>query len=94
MHNIATERTWTEAMLRFRFAGQVTAVLVLLGWVAWFFPFDDLVDRYFRGKLVGGEYTLLTELLQNRENLINFNQKKASWNLQPERDELSEKNWA
>lgn len=56
--------------------------------------FDDLVDRYFRGKLVGGEYTLLTELLQNRENLINFNQKKASWNLQPERDELSEKNWA
>ncbi|MEZ6076004.1 MAG: glycosyltransferase family 87 protein [Pirellulaceae bacterium] len=57
MHNIATERTWTEAMLRFRFAGQVTAVLVLLGWVAWFFPFDDLVDR--SGTPLGGDYVML-----------------------------------
>ncbi len=57
MYNIATERSWTEAMLRFRFAGQVTVALVLVGWVAWFFPFDDLVDR--SGTPLGGDYVML-----------------------------------
>lgn len=57
MHNTATEQTWTEAMLRFRFAGQVTAALVLVGWIAWFFPFDDLLDR--SGTPLGGDYVML-----------------------------------
>lgn len=47
----------TEAMLRFRFAGQVTATLVLVGWLSWFFPFDDLVDR--SGTPLGGDYVML-----------------------------------
>ena len=44
-------------MLRFRFAGQVTAAMVLAGWLAWFFPFDDLVDR--SGTPLGGDYVML-----------------------------------
>ena len=44
-------------MLRFQFAGQVTVALLLLGWSAWFFPFDDLVDR--SGTPLGGDYVML-----------------------------------
>ncbi|MEO8268892.1 MAG: glycosyltransferase family 87 protein [Aureliella sp.] len=57
MHNIATERPWTEARLRFAFAGRITAVLVVMGWIAWFFPFDDLVDR--SGTPLGGDFVML-----------------------------------
>ncbi len=57
MTKTATERTWTEAMLRFRFAGQITAALVVVGWLAWFFPFDDLLDR--SGTPLGGDYVML-----------------------------------
>ncbi len=52
-----TASAWTEAMLRFRFAGQVTTALAVVGWLCWFFPFDDLVDR--SGTPLGGDYVML-----------------------------------
>lgn len=50
-------KPWTDAMLRFRFAGQATAALAVIGWLCWFFPFDDLVDR--SGTPLGGDYVML-----------------------------------
>ena len=44
-------------MQRFRFAGQCTLVLVCLGWLAWFYPFDDFLDR--SGTPLGGDYVML-----------------------------------
>ncbi len=57
MQSNETTRKWHGAMLRFRFAGQVTAAMLLVGWVAWFFPYDDLVDR--AGTPLGGDYVML-----------------------------------
>ncbi len=57
MDNTATERNWTEAMSLLRCAGCVTIVLVFVGWIAWFFPFDDWVDR--SGTPLGGDYVML-----------------------------------
>lgn len=50
-------RKWTEAKSRFRFAGQVTAALAVLGWLIWFYPFDDLLDR--SRTPLGGDYVML-----------------------------------
>lgn len=52
-----SEFAWSEARARFRFAGIVTMVLGFAGWVAWFYPFDDLVDR--SGTPLGGDYVML-----------------------------------
>ncbi len=54
-HEAAAE--WREAMLRFQFAGQVTLLIALLGWIGWFFPWNDLVDR--SGTPLGGDYIML-----------------------------------
>ena len=48
---------WEEGRLRFRFAGIVTILLACFGWAAWFYPFDDLVDR--SGKPLGGDFVML-----------------------------------
>jgi hypothetical protein len=53
----AADRSWTEAMLRFKFAGQVTLGVALVGWIAWFWPLNDLVDR--SGTPLGGDYVML-----------------------------------
>lgn len=54
---IEDPQPWHEAKLRFCFAGQVTAVVICIGWLAWFFPYDDWVDR--SGTPLGGDYVML-----------------------------------
>ena len=44
-------------MLRFRFAGQCTLLIACIGWGAWFYPFDDLLDR--SGTPLGGDFIML-----------------------------------
>lgn len=48
---------WQEAGKRFRFAGIVSLVFGLVTWSAWFYPFDDLIDR--SGTPLGGDYVML-----------------------------------
>lgn len=48
---------WQEAGKRFRFAGIVSLVFGLVVWFAWFYPFDDFVDR--SGTPLGGDYIML-----------------------------------
>ncbi len=56
-HFPTTDRSWSDAMLRFRFAGQCTLLIACIGWVGWFFPFDDLLDR--SGTPLGGDFIML-----------------------------------
>lgn len=48
---------WQEAGKRFRFAGIVSLVFGLVVWSAWFYPFDDPIDR--SGTPLGGDYVML-----------------------------------
>lgn len=48
---------WDRANARFRFAGRVSLLVFLVAWVAWFYPFDNLVDR--SGTPLGGDYVML-----------------------------------
>lgn len=48
---------WQEGADRFRFLGMATLVFALIGWAAWFYPFDDLLDR--SGTPLGGDFVML-----------------------------------
>lgn len=48
---------WQEGADRFRFLGMATLVLAFIGWMAWFYPFDDLLDR--SGTPLGGDFVML-----------------------------------
>lgn len=50
-------KPWQEVAERFQFAGIAAWVLGILGWVAWFAPFDDLLDR--SGTPIGGDFVML-----------------------------------
>ncbi|MFY9153520.1 MAG: FecR domain-containing protein [Prolixibacteraceae bacterium] len=50
--------------------------------------FQDIVFRYFRGKLADNEYGLLTDFLQDNTNLEYFRKAKTDWENQPEPDEI------
>jgi len=53
----STIHEWTEAALRFRAAGMAVLVLACVGWLLWFTPFDDLLDR--SGTPLGGDFVML-----------------------------------
>jgi transmembrane sensor len=55
---------------------------------------EDIIYRYFRGQLADGEYSLMTDFLQDEENKAYFDQVKKEWELQPELDEQGQKNLA
>lgn len=58
MNNISVQQfEWQEAGKRFRFAGIVSLIIGLVAWSAWFYPFDDLIDR--SGTPLGGDYVML-----------------------------------
>lgn len=53
----STIHEWTEAALRFRAAGMAVLTLACVGWLLWFTPFDDLLDR--SGTPLGGDFVML-----------------------------------
>ena len=48
---------WQAIAERFQFAGLATIVLGIIGGIAWFAPFDDLLDR--AGTPLGGDFVML-----------------------------------
>ena len=48
---------WKNAAERFGFCGACVLTLVVVGWVVWLYPFDDLLDR--SGTPLGGDYVML-----------------------------------
>ena len=48
---------WQETAKLFRFAGIVSLILGLTAWLAWFYPFDDIIDK--SGTPLGGDYVML-----------------------------------
>jgi len=54
--------------------------------------FQELVTRYFRGRLNENEYDILIENLQNQEFREYFEHSKVQWENNPELDDLASKN--
>jgi transmembrane sensor len=54
--------------------------------------FQNMIYRYFRGKLDDSEYELLIECLQNKTNSEYFEEAKRKWESDPELDELGAQN--
>jgi ferric-dicitrate binding protein FerR (iron transport regulator) len=54
--------------------------------------FQDIIYRYFRGKLADSEYELLTDYLQNEQYRENFEKAKKEWENQPDLDDLGKIN--
>jgi ferric-dicitrate binding protein FerR (iron transport regulator) len=54
--------------------------------------FQDIVHRYFRGKLAENEYDVLFDCLQEPANREYFDRAKLEWENNPELDELGHKN--
>ncbi len=55
--------------------------------------FQNIIYRYFRGKLADEEYQIMTDSLQDPEFREYFEQAKQEWTLNPEVDETGKKNW-
>lgn len=55
--------------------------------------YHNMIYRYFRGQITESEYELLTDYLQVAAHRESFEQAKLEWNLNPELDEASRKNW-
>jgi transmembrane sensor len=55
--------------------------------------YNKIIFNYFRGRLKGSEYEVLTVYLQNQSNRDNFERKKKEWVTNPELDETGRKNW-
>jgi len=54
--------------------------------------FKETLYRYFRGQLTDNEYELLTDALQEKTNLLNFETAKLEWEQNPELDDLGQRN--
>jgi transmembrane sensor len=55
--------------------------------------YQILFNRYFRGQLTDSEYEQLTVYLRDSTNRETFEQAKQEWDLHPETDETTMKNW-
>ncbi len=53
----------------------------------------EIIRRYFKGKLVEGEYEYLLDFLKKEENRKIFEEEKRNWNQDPEMSELVNRNW-
>lgn len=55
--------------------------------------YEEIINRYFRGKLKDGEYEILTDYLQESSNRKTFEEARLKWNTEAELDLEGSSNW-